>query len=231
MLSLDMRRPLISRAITVSIGWTGLFIASGAAQAQQQVACSIADDLAGRAYDRVAEASKKGDRPTAIELKQAFWDIAEYGRNCKKVQKLAKTLTDNGFGKEVTLTKGPIGGPGAPGDPDFRSGGTAALTRQSIGTQSDSGVTGALFGTSAVPDPNAIVTEIIVVPRQGRAGATGSVTGGDAPVGGSISKPTDRLYRVTLRMDDGSTKVITLETKPHFHSGDRVNLTDGVIHR
>jgi len=40
---------------------------------------------------------------------------------------------------------------------------------------------------------------------------------------------SDNIYRVTLRMDDGSTRVVTQETTPGYRSGDRVNLTGGVI--
>jgi outer membrane lipoprotein SlyB len=42
---------------------------------------------------------------------------------------------------------------------------------------------------------------------------------------------SDRVYRVTLRMDDGSTQVVMQETAPDFRSGDRVSLTGGAIGR
>jgi outer membrane lipoprotein SlyB len=42
---------------------------------------------------------------------------------------------------------------------------------------------------------------------------------------------SDRVYRVTLRMDDGSTQVVTQETTPDFRSGDRVNHSGGAIQR
>ncbi len=51
------------------------------------------------------------------------------------------------------------------------------------------------------------------------SGATGS------------SMASDRVYRITLRMDDGSTQVVTQETTPDFRSGDRVSLNSGVIGR
>jgi outer membrane lipoprotein SlyB len=41
----------------------------------------------------------------------------------------------------------------------------------------------------------------------------------------------DRVYRITLRMDDGSTQVVTQDTTPDFRSGDRVNLSGGAIRR
>jgi outer membrane lipoprotein SlyB len=49
------------------------------------------------------------------------------------------------------------------------------------------------------------------------AGATGSSGGGD------------RVYRITLRMDDGSTRVVTQESTPDYRAGDRVNLSSGMI--
>jgi len=78
---------------------------------------------------------------------------------------------------------------------------------------------------------------IEVVPRPGEASTTGAGTGaaGTGAMGssstGATGSPTtsDRVYRVTLRMDDGSTQVVTQETTPDFRGGDRVNVTGGVI--
>lgn len=73
--------------------------------------------------------------------------------------------------------------------------------------------------------PNAIVMSIEPMPRQGAvggsgtAGATGSSTG------------EDKMYRVTLRMDDGTTRVVTQEKAPDYRTGDRVHMMDGVISR
>jgi outer membrane lipoprotein SlyB len=56
--------------------------------------------------------------------------------------------------------------------------------------------------------------------------------GGSASAGSSASGSSpaaDRVYRITLRMDDGSSRVVTQETTPDFRSGDRVNLTGGTI--
>jgi len=40
---------------------------------------------------------------------------------------------------------------------------------------------------------------------------------------------SDRVYRVTLRLDDGSTEIVTQETTPAFRSGDRVTISGGAI--
>jgi outer membrane lipoprotein SlyB len=47
--------------------------------------------------------------------------------------------------------------------------------------------------------------------------------------GGTTGSSPDRVYRVTLRMDDGSTQVVTQQTTPDFRTGDRVGLAGGVI--
>jgi outer membrane lipoprotein SlyB len=73
---------------------------------------------------------------------------------------------------------------------------------------------------------------IETVPRQGAAGAAAGTMAG-AAVGGSTAGATgsssEPVYKVTLRMDDGSTKVVTQETAPTYRQGDRINLTEGVI--
>jgi outer membrane lipoprotein SlyB len=59
----------------------------------------------------------------------------------------------------------------------------------------------------------------------GGAGATGSSATGTS----GSSMTSDRVYRITLRMDDGSTQVVTQEATPDFRSGDRVNHSSGMI--
>ena len=85
----------------------------------------------------------------------------------------------------------------------------------------------------AVATPNGVVTLIEVVPRSGTSAssATGSSgTSGTTGTGGSASA-SDKVYRVTLLMDDGSTRVVTQESAPSFRSGDRVRMDKGMIQR
>jgi outer membrane lipoprotein SlyB len=53
----------------------------------------------------------------------------------------------------------------------------------------------------------------------------GSSSGGTTGSSGG----SDRTYRVTLRMDDGSTQVVSQTATPDFRSGDRVTLAGGTI--
>jgi outer membrane lipoprotein SlyB len=81
--------------------------------------------------------------------------------------------------------------------------------------------------------PNSTVTNIEVIPRQSGDAATGAGTVAGAAVGGSTgsSATSDRVYRITLRMDDGTERTITQESTPSFSSGDRVRLAGGAIVR
>lgn len=73
--------------------------------------------------------------------------------------------------------------------------------------------------------PNAIVMSIEPMPRQGAVGGSGTA----GATGSSMGE--DKVYRVTLRMDDGTTRVVTQEKAPAFRTGDRVNMMDGAISR
>jgi hypothetical protein len=88
-------------------------------------------------------------------------------------------------------------------------------------------------GTSASStSPNATVAAIEVMPRSGSATTEGDSSASAAmgsSSGGSTGSSPDRVYRVTLRMDDGSTQVVTQQTTPDFRTGDRVSLTGGAI--
>ncbi|MFC5512089.1 hypothetical protein ACFPOU_13260 [Massilia jejuensis] len=119
---------------------------------------------------------------------------------------------------------------------------TGSTTQGSAtGTTSDtgSGAQGASqagSATAASASPNGTVVSIELVPRPasgiGGAGSVGGAAVGSSGTGATgSSTASDRVYRVTLRMDDGSTQVVTQETTPDFRSGDRVNISGGTIRR
>jgi outer membrane lipoprotein SlyB len=101
----------------------------------------------------------------------------------------------------------------------------------SSGSQSSYGASSGGASASS-KSPNATVAAIEVMPRSGGAttegGSSGSAAMGSSSSGTTGSSP-DRVYRVTLRLDDGSTQVVTQQTTPDFRTGDRVSLTGGVI--
>jgi hypothetical protein len=125
-------------------------------------------------------------------------------------------------------------GSGSWGGGSSGSSGTSGTSGSASGY--DSTGTGAMQnqGASATSTrPNATVASIEVMPRssssatEGNAGASAAV--GSSTGGATGSSSADRIYRVTLRMDDGSTQVVTQQTTPDFRTGDRVSLAGGMI--
>ncbi len=79
---------------------------------------------------------------------------------------------------------------------------------------------------------NSTVMSIEVVPRQGEGADTSAGTVAGAAVGGTgTASSTERVFRITLRTDDGQTHTITQEWAPAFSTGDRVRMENGVIRR
>ncbi|MES2129132.1 MAG: hypothetical protein V4463_17840 [Pseudomonadota bacterium] len=69
--------------------------------------------------------------------------------------------------------------------------------------------------------PNASVTLIEVLPVDTSMGSSGTA--------GTSSGTMPAKTRVTLRMDDGSTRSIMLDATPSYKAGDRVNVTNDVV--
>jgi hypothetical protein len=101
------------------------------------------------------------------------------------------------------------------------------------GTSGMSGMMQERGANAAATTPNATVAAIEVMPRSGGTTMEGETAGASAAQGSSAAGTTgsspDRVYRITLRMDDGSTQVVTQQTTPDFRTGDRVSLAGGVI--
>ncbi len=51
---------------------------------------------------------------------------------------------------------------------------------------------------------------------------------GAAAVGGT-GMPTDKVYRVTVRMDDGSNQMVVVDSMPSYKIGDRVRYSNGAV--
>jgi hypothetical protein len=126
----------------------------------------------------------------------------------------ASSTSSTGSGASSTGTASSEGGAGS-------MAGTASGSTASPQTQQMPGSAPPAAGTTA---PNAMVMAIEAVPKQGTGAVGGSGTG---TTGSSMGE--EKMYRVTLRMDDGTTTVVTQATPPTFRMGDRVNMTDGTI--
>jgi hypothetical protein len=57
------------------------------------------------------------------------------------------------------------------------------------------------------------------------------LSAGAAAAGGSMGSPTDKVYRVTLRLDDGTTQTVVSESMPSYKTGDRVRYANGSVTR
>jgi hypothetical protein len=103
------------------------------------------------------------------------------------------------------------------------SGGTAGSSSGGV-AQTPSTAGGAQAPQAA---PNAIVVAIDLVPSPSDAGGTSMGASGTAGTTGA--SPSAQHYRITLKMDDGTTRIVTSDKAPGFRNGDRVNMTDGLI--
>jgi hypothetical protein len=52
---------------------------------------------------------------------------------------------------------------------------------------------------------------------------------GAAAAGGSTGAPTDKVYRVTVRLDDGSSQMVVVDSMPTYRIGDRVRYSNGSL--
>lgn len=67
---------------------------------------------------------------------------------------------------------------------------------------------------------------------QGRTAATVLGAAGGAYVGHELENRQDRdVYKITVRMDDGSRRTLTQNTNSRLSVGDRVRIRDGDIQR
>ncbi|MBJ7311838.1 hypothetical protein ACFOLJ_02630 [Rugamonas sp. CCM 8940] len=54
---------------------------------------------------------------------------------------------------------------------------------------------------------------------------------GAAAAGGGIGAPTDKVYRITVHLDDGSNQMVVVDAMPNYKIGDRVRYSNGVVER
>jgi len=96
------------------------------------------------------------------------------------------------------------------------------------GTMTSSGMAGS--GTTASSSQSAqtsygVVQAIDQMQRQDvGVGAVGA-----AAAGGSVGMPTDKVYRVTVRLDDGSSQMVVVDSMPSYKIGDRVRYSNGTL--
>ena len=78
---------------------------------------------------------------------------------------------------------------------------------------------------------SATVQSIETVPRGMDQGSADMQAGTSGTAGSTSGAAGNMLYRVTLRLDDGTTRTFMQNTQPVFQIGDRVSVQKGVIQR
>lgn len=125
-----------------------------------------------------------------------------------------------------------------------RSGTSGASSAYGSGTSSGGAAmsSGASSGGSSSADVQSpgmtsygVIHSIDAIPRTqafGSAAATGGSVGGQSGGSGAMTgSSSDMVYRVTMRMDDGSTRAVIQESRPSFQTGDRVRMASSLLQR
>ena len=120
-------------------------------------------------------------------------------------------------------------GNGGTGATSGSSMGSSSQAPSTAGTQDSRSTTGATTSAQAGITGSGVVQAIDQITRQD-ATSMGLSTGA-AAAGGSLGSPSDKVYRVTVRLDDGTTQTVLAESMPSYKSGDRVRYANGIVTR
>jgi len=86
-------------------------------------------------------------------------------------------------------------------------------------------MTSGMTGSVAAQTGYGVVQAIDQMQRQD----VGAGLAGAAAAGGSVGLPTDKVYRVTVRLDDGTTQMVVADSMPSYKIGDRVRYNNGTV--
>ncbi len=83
-----------------------------------------------------------------------------------------------------------------------------------------------------VPDESALAAAAVTIPAAaGSQEAPGPAGPGSPMAGGEAATRMRAAYRVTVRMDDGMFRTVSMSVPPPFVVGDRVRLVEGRLAR
>ena len=101
---------------------------------------------------------------------------------------------------------------------------TASTTTDTMNGSGDTGQAGLNISS-------ATVQSIDTVPRGMDQSGGDMQTGTSGTAGSTAGASGNMMYRVTLRLDDGTTRTFMQNTQPAFQIGDRVSVQRGVMQR
>lgn len=110
---------------------------------------------------------------------------------------------------------------------------TSAPSTTSATSSAASDMNKGAAGTSAMW--NGVVQNIETIPRSQTGAMANAATGTTTDMSGSSSMSagagaaSDMAYRITVRLDDGSTKMMTQDTQPSFKVGDKVHMANDAL--
>ncbi|MYN08923.1 hypothetical protein [Pseudoduganella aquatica] len=108
-------------------------------------------------------------------------------------------------------------------------------TSSTSSTSSMAGTAGASTspGMQSTGSGSGVVQSIDQITRQDAMamGMSMGMASGAAAAGGTMGSPMDKVYRITVRMDDGTTQTVMAESMPSYKNGDRVRYANGVVTR
>jgi hypothetical protein len=124
--------------------------------------------------------------------------------------------------------------PGPPGQ-EFESSSTAAASAPITSAAAAAFATTLRSATPAAPPPChdcGTVESVRAVVNAGKGiGLTASMNDANATAGRRIDRGQTRLiqHEIAVRLDDGTVHVVTAESQPSWHAGERVKLVDGAV--
>lgn len=139
----------------------------------------------------------------------------------------------SGTGAGAGAGAGATGQVGTPPSSSMGAQGSAQTTQGPVMGATSPAVAMATLNSTVInieTAPNTATGNATDAHRSRAAGA--SAVGGSTSSGATGSSPSaERMYRVTVRTDDGRTHVITQDWAPSFSTGDRVRMENGAIAR